>query len=109
MKVMKGGEKMLLKMIYGCIILIILDVILGLYANIGQIKSSIMRKGLWHKGGELLALGASYLMSNGLFTPLHVDLPTLEIIAPYIAVMECVSIWENIKKFVKVGEDDEKK
>lgn len=98
---------MSLKMIYGCIILIVLDVVLGLYANIGQIKSSIMRQGLWHKGGEILTLGAGYLMSNGLFTPLSVNLPTLEIIAPYIAVMECVSIWENIKKFVKIGDNDD--
>ena len=97
---------MLLNMCLGCIILIVIDVILGIYANLGQLKSSIMRQGLWHKGGELLALAISYLFSIKLFEPLGVDLPTIQIIAPYIAVMECLSIWENVKKFVKVGEGE---
>lgn len=82
-------------------VFILLDVITGLLAAVktGEYKSSIMRDGLWAKGGELLALGVSAFCEYALPTVgVDIQLPIFTGIGVYICVMELGSCVENITK-----------
>lgn len=63
----------------------------------GSIDSSIMRKGLWHKVGEILAIlfgmGCEYAYP---YVGITVDIPIASGIATYIVLMETASIVENL-------------
>lgn len=65
----------------------------------GTFNSSIMREGLFHKLGELLALALGYACE---FTfPLinmNVNVPFAAAISVYIVIMEVASIVENLSK-----------
>lgn len=81
------------------LIFILFDVITGwlkaLYT--GTTDSSIMRKGLFHKLGEILALIFGYVCE--LIFPLleiEVSIPFVMGIATYIVLMETASVIENI-------------
>ena len=80
---------------------IIGDLLTGLLAALKnkQFKSSVMREGLFHKAGELAALGLTIMCDK--FTPvvnieLAVDL--VVVVASYLSLMEIGSIIENIRK-----------
>lgn len=82
---------------------ILLDIVSGVLAAAkdGNLQSSIMRQGLYHKCGELmlvtLAIAAQYLIAvNGFadFVPPQV----FTAVSVYVVAMELVSILENIGK-----------
>ena len=63
----------------------------------GSVDSSIMRKGLYHKLGEILAilfgLGCEYAYP---VLGISIDIPLASGIATYIVLMETASIVENL-------------
>lgn len=62
-----------------------------------KLDSTILRKGLFHKLAELLALiacgGIDYAVN---FVNLPFDLPILPSVAIYICIMEIISCFENL-------------
>lgn len=83
--------------IIGCFILfdIITGIIKALY-NEG-LNSTILRKGLFRKLSEILAVVGSGLLEYAISViDFGLDLPVLNVVAVYICTMELVSIVENI-------------
>lgn len=78
------------------IVLMAIDVLTGVInAWIkGEIKSSILRKGLGKKIGEILILAIGELFLFGMSLPVAI----LNGISLYIIVMELISICENLEK-----------
>ena len=65
----------------------------------GTFNSSVMRQGLFHKLGELLALGLGYACEYTFpLISLNVSVPFAGAIATYIVIMEVASIVENLAK-----------
>ena len=99
---------------------IVLDFITGLVKafSSGGFKSSVMRRGLFHKVGELLcvALGILIQYAEG-YLDLGINLPVAAAICTYIVLMEIGSAIENIgainpdlvptklRKIIGIGED----
>lgn len=80
-------------------VFIILDFITGLlYAlHSKTYTSTVMRQGLWHKLGSLLALVFGYAVDYAQdIMGLTYEIPIFEVICIYIFIMECGSIIENI-------------
>ena len=78
---------------------IIFDVLTGWLKafSTGTLDSSIARKGLFHKVGELLALGFGYLCEYSFpIVGIPIELPIASGICVYIVLMETASIIENI-------------
>lgn len=78
---------------------ILFDVLSGLLKAFykGDLNSSRLREGLYHKASECLALIGSGLLNYGCrMVDLDIDLPLLPAVGAYICVMELVSILENI-------------
>lgn len=83
--------------VVGCFI--IFDVITGLIKALYNegINSTYLRKGLFHKLSEVLAIVGSGLLEYAIqIIDFGLDLPVLNIVASYICLMELVSIIENI-------------
>ena len=81
----------------GCFILfdILTGVLKALY-NEG-LNSTYLRKGLFHKLSEILAIIGSGLLEYGVqYVELGIEIPILNIVAVYICSMELVSILENL-------------
>lgn len=81
----------------GCFILfdIITGLVKGLYE--GGIDSTKLRKGLYHKLSEILAVGGSALFEIGTTKiDMGVELPLVSCVTVYICVMEATSIIENL-------------
>lgn len=81
----------------GCFILF--DVITGVLKSIYKknIDSTFLRKGLFHKLSEIVALAGCGLLELGImYVPLRIDLPLLNIASVYICYMELISIIENL-------------
>lgn len=81
---------------------ILLDIITGLikafYTNI--FKSSVMRQGLFHKLGELLAVGILYGAQIALpMIGVDAHLPLFPAGVGYCVLMELGSIIENLRAF----------
>lgn len=81
-------------------ILIIMDYVTGISAAVsrGDLQSSKMREGLWHKLGELGAILLAYLVAEeghyiGLPYQIDILIPAVLI---WISVMEITSILENL-------------
>lgn len=78
---------------------VVLDILTGLAQAVytKTMKSEVMRKGLLHKCGIMLALvfGAMLNMAAS-YLELGVDIPAMQAIAAYIVLMEAKSIIENI-------------
>ena len=75
------------------------DIITGLIKAIYKegLNSTILRKGLFHKLSELLAM----LLCSGIeyatnFLELGIEIPAAKVVAAYISLMETISIIENI-------------
>lgn len=67
----------------------------GLYR--GNINSTTLRKGLYHKLSEVIAIVGSGLIEYGIqYINLGVDVPILNIVSVYICITELVSILENL-------------
>lgn len=83
------------------LIFIAFDVLTGWLKAIatGTVDSSIMRKGLFHKVGELLAMTFGYLCQFTLpYVGVEIVIPFAGAIGTYIVLMEIASIVENIAK-----------
>ena len=77
------------------------DLVTGLLAALKnkQYKSAVMREGLFHKAGELAALGLAIMCDK--FAPVvNIELPVdlVVVVASYLSLMEIGSILENIRK-----------
>lgn len=77
---------------------IVLDVVSGIAkgAKQGQLSSSKMREGIWHKAGYVLIIALAVLIEVG---SKHIDLGfTVPLVVPacvYIILSEVMSIFEN--------------
>lgn len=81
------------------IIFIAFDVLTGWLKafSTGTTDSSIMRQGLFHKMGELLAMAFGYLCQFTLpYIGVEYNIPFAVAIGTYITLMETASIVENI-------------
>lgn len=94
--------KMNMTLICGVVLSFILgDLVTGLLAALKnkQFKSAVMREGLFHKAGELAALGLAIICDK--FAPVvNIELPVnlVVAVASYLSLMEIGSILENIRK-----------
>ena len=80
-------------------IMIVFDVLTGLIKAIknGEVKSSIMRKGLLAKVSEMLILILMYALEY--YLPqinINLGLPIVQMVAVYIIAMELGSVIENV-------------
>lgn len=87
----------------GIIVLIFIafDVLTGWLKAIatGTTDSSIMRKGLFHKLGEIVAVIFGYMCQYTLpYVGVEIKIPFAVAIGTYIILMEIASIIENISK-----------
>ena len=84
----------------GILIMIALDIIAGIVAaaSNGNIDSSKLRHGLFHKIGLILAFALSVALEwleHSL--PLGIDVPLVLPVSAYIILMEACSVYENIR------------
>ena len=82
-------------------LLILLDVITGIlkagYEH--NIKSTNLRKGLYHKMSEILAIVLTSLVQYGSqYINFNLNFPVTAVVISYISIMEIISIIENICK-----------
>lgn len=83
------------------LVFIVLDILTGWIKALstGTTNSSIMRVGLYHKLGEVLAIGFGYVCELSFpYVGISLSVPLVESIATYIILMEVASIVENITK-----------
>lgn len=83
------------------LIMSVFDVITGIVQAIKnkELSSSAMHDGLWGKLGLLLLLIFALAVNiASVVVNLGFEIPALEAVAAYVVLMECISIWENIKK-----------
>ena len=81
----------------GCFILF--DILTGLLKALymGDIDSTALRKGLFHKLSEVLAVAGAVLLEYGMnYINLGVDLPIFGVVSVYICITELTSILENL-------------
>lgn len=81
-------------------ILIAMDYLSGIAAaaSRGDLQSSKMREGLWHKLGEVVAILLAYLVAEEghyIGLPYQIDL-LIPAVLIWISVMEITSIFENL-------------
>lgn len=78
---------------------ILADVVIGLVTAISQhdYQSSKMRSGIWHKVGEILALGVMFGIEWGLpQTGVQFSIPLVYFMSGYLVIMEIGSIFEHL-------------
>lgn len=78
---------------------ILFDIITGIIKALYNegLNSTYLRKGLFHKLSEVIAIIGSGLLEYGMnYIELGVELPVLNVVAIYICSMELVSILENL-------------
>ena len=89
------------KTILVVLVFIVVDVLVGLAKSLanGNYKSALMRTGLYHKLGEILAVGFGVLCEE-LFplAGITVGVPIVTSICVYIILMETGSIVENLSE-----------
>lgn len=90
--------------------LMLIDIITGVFKALknGTFKSSIMREGLWHKLGFIMAifviallqvfLAANQLPDGFVLENIIMDAPYCLVICIYIIGVEIGSIWENLSE-----------
>ena len=81
-------------------VMILLDIVAGIAsaASRGDIDSTTLRQGLWHKLGSILAMALGLALEYACdVLPLDISLPLFVPIASYIVLMEACSIYENLK------------
>ena len=80
-------------------IFILFDILTGIIKALYKegLNSTYLRRGLFHKLSEVLAVAGSGLLEYGMsYINLGVELPVLNVVAVYICTMELISIIENI-------------
>lgn len=80
-------------------VFIVFDIVTGVIRALYNdgLNSTALRKGLFHKLSELIAVVGSYLLEYGLqYIQLGIDAPLLKATTTYICLMELVSILENL-------------
>lgn len=80
---------------------IIFDIITGLIAAIknGEYQSSIMKRGLWSKSGEILALILGGCCEYTFpIVGINIEVPIVSGVAVYLIIMELGSCIENLTK-----------
>lgn len=80
-------------------VFIVFDIVTGIIRALYNdgLNSTALRKGLFHKLSELIAVVGAYLLEYGLqYIQLGVDVPLLKATTAYICLMELVSILENL-------------
>ena len=78
---------------------ILFDIITGLVKALycDGLNSTYLRKGLFHKLSELIAIIGAYLLEYGIqYIQLGFDVPLLKATTAYICLMEFISIVENL-------------
>ena len=78
---------------------IVFDIITGVTKALYKegLNSTYLRKGLFHKLSEILAIiGCGLIEYAGKYVNLGIDLPIVNGVAIYICMMELISIVENI-------------
>ena len=78
---------------------VLADIITGFLkaGYLGDINSTALRKGFFHKASEILATVGSGLLEYGAsYVNLNIPIPLLNIVATYICIMELVSVIENL-------------
>lgn len=78
---------------------ILFDVLTGIIKALyfHELNSTNLRKGLYHKLSEIIAVGCSGLVQYGMqYVDIGFNIPLLNIVPGYICVMELISILENI-------------
>lgn len=87
-----------------CCVLILFDIVSGIIsaAKNNELSSSIMRDGLYAKTGEILLLAMSAFLARAIAMPpfdsLGIPTEILYSVGAYIALMEILSIIENVCK-----------
>lgn len=80
-------------------IFILFDVVTGVIKALYQngLNSTYLRKGLFHKLSEILAVVGAFLLEYGIqYIELGIDVPLLKATTAYICLMELISILENL-------------
>ena len=81
------------------LVFIALDLVIGIIKALatGTYKSLKMREGLWHKLGEMIAVGFGVLCELSFpYVGINVNIPLVTTICVYIVLMETGSIIENL-------------
>lgn len=84
-----------------CTVFILFDIITGLVkaGYKGEICSTQLRKGLFHKLSEALAICGSGLLDYGAeYVGLNFDFSVLALVSCYICLMELISVIENLSE-----------
>lgn len=80
---------------------ILADIVTGILNALyhGEMNSTKLREGLFHKLAEVIATGISGLAGYGVkYVDIGFNIPVLEAVSAYIVVMEFVSVCENLAK-----------
>lgn len=80
-------------------VFIAFDIVTGIVRALYNdgLNSTALRKGLFHKLSELIAVVGAYLLEYGIqYVNLGIDVPLLKATTAYICLMELVSILENL-------------
>ena len=81
------------------LVFILFDILTGLLKALYKegLNSTYLRQGLFHKLSEILALiGSSGIEYAIQYIELGIDIPVLKCVSGYIALMELISIIENL-------------
>lgn len=82
-----------------CGVFILLDIVSGLLkaGKAGEVNSSVMREGVFHKAAEVFVLiFATTVECASPYISLPEGLPLVAVTATYLCVMEGISIVENL-------------
>ena len=80
-------------------IFILFDIVTGILKGLYNegLNSTILRKGLFHKLSEVLAVIAGWLAEYGAkYVNINIPIPLLTVVATYICIMEAISVIENL-------------
>lgn len=78
---------------------ILFDIITGILNALyhGDLCSTKLRQGLYHKASEILAVVGSALLEHSVqYVDFEISLPLFKPVATYVCIMELVSIIENL-------------
>ena len=78
---------------------VVFDILTGLLKAIydGNLNSTALRKGLFHKISEILAVAGSVLLEYAMdYIELGVEIPVFGVVSVYICITELISILENL-------------
>lgn len=78
---------------------ILFDIVTGIIKAVYNegLNSTHLRRGLFHKLSEILAIiGSDLLEYSAKYIHINTDLPILEAVTAYICIMELISILENL-------------